>query len=89
MVVGGVSEAGTNGVEEGRLGEPSQPMKWMMGVTLVALTPNDQEPFMVASIYIPPNPNYRNLSADLDTLFKILNTAIVEKFTAEVFYPLL
>ncbi|GFT59877.1 hypothetical protein TNCV_982221 [Trichonephila clavipes] len=44
---------------------------------LVALTPNDQEPFMVASIYIPPNPNYRNLSADLDTLFKIFNTAIV------------
>ncbi|GFW34827.1 putative RNA-directed DNA polymerase from transposon BS, partial [Trichonephila clavipes] len=32
---------------------------------------------MVASIYIPPNPNYRNLSADLDTLFKIFNTAIV------------
>ncbi|GFT76212.1 hypothetical protein TNCV_1227781 [Trichonephila clavipes] len=33
---------------------------------------------MVASIYIPPNPSYRNLSADLDTLFKIFfNTAIV------------
>ncbi|GFU22714.1 hypothetical protein TNCV_762901 [Trichonephila clavipes] len=45
--------------------------------TLVALTPTDQEPFLVASIYAPPNPNYRNLSADLDTLFKNFNTAIV------------
>ncbi|GFT44251.1 hypothetical protein TNCV_1784401 [Trichonephila clavipes] len=54
---------------------PSSP--YWSGETLVALTPNDQEPFMVASIYIPPNPNYRNLSADLDTLFKIFNTAIV------------
>ncbi|GFT79578.1 probable RNA-directed DNA polymerase from transposon X-element [Trichonephila clavipes] len=34
------------------------------------------EPFLVASIYAPPNPNYRNLSADLDTLFKIFKTAI-------------
>ncbi|GFU51338.1 hypothetical protein TNCV_2941221 [Trichonephila clavipes] len=34
MVVGGVSDAGTNGVEEGRLGEPSLPMKWMLGVSM-------------------------------------------------------
>ncbi|GFY16958.1 uncharacterized protein TNCV_3690161 [Trichonephila clavipes] len=34
--------------------------------TLVALTPSDQEPFLVASIYAPPGPNYRNLGADLD-----------------------
>ncbi|GFV61887.1 uncharacterized protein TNCV_4106911 [Trichonephila clavipes] len=45
--------------------------------TLVALTPTDQEPFLVASIYAPPNPNYRNLGADLDALFQIFNTAIV------------
>ncbi|GFW07444.1 uncharacterized protein TNCV_3915771 [Trichonephila clavipes] len=36
--------------------------------TLVTLTPSDQEPFLVASIYAPPNPNYRNLGADLDDL---------------------
>ncbi|GFS68235.1 putative RNA-directed DNA polymerase from transposon X-element [Trichonephila clavipes] len=28
--------------------------------TLVVLTPSDQEPFLVASIYAPPGPNYRN-----------------------------
>ncbi|GFV28089.1 probable RNA-directed DNA polymerase from transposon X-element [Trichonephila clavipes] len=56
---------------------PTPPLRTGVEATLVALTPNDQEPFMVASIYIPPNPNYRNLSADLDTLFKIFNTAIV------------
>ncbi|GFU63032.1 probable RNA-directed DNA polymerase from transposon X-element [Trichonephila clavipes] len=56
---------------------PPPPLRTGVEATLVALTPNDQEPFMVASIYIPPNPNYRNLSADLDTLFKIFNTAIV------------
>ncbi|GFS51906.1 probable RNA-directed DNA polymerase from transposon X-element [Trichonephila clavipes] len=36
--------------------------------TFVALTPLDQEPFLVASIYAPQNPNYRNLGADLDDL---------------------
>ncbi|GFT52230.1 probable RNA-directed DNA polymerase from transposon X-element [Trichonephila clavipes] len=56
---------------------PTPPLRTGVEATLVALTPNDQEPFMVASIYIPPNPTYRNLSADLDTLFKIFNTAIV------------
>ncbi|GFT92026.1 RNA-directed DNA polymerase from mobile element jockey [Trichonephila clavipes] len=56
---------------------PTPLLRTGVEATLVALTPNDQEPFMVASIYIPPNPNYRNLSADLDTLFKIFNTAIV------------
>ncbi|GFU19892.1 hypothetical protein TNCV_2269181 [Trichonephila clavipes] len=33
-LVDGVSDAGTNGVEEGRLGEPSLPMRWMMGVSM-------------------------------------------------------
>ncbi|GFX14554.1 putative RNA-directed DNA polymerase from transposon X-element [Trichonephila clavipes] len=56
---------------------PTPPLLTGVEATLVALTPNDQEPFLVASIYIPPNPNYRNLSADLDTLLKIFNTAIV------------
>ncbi|GFW10171.1 hypothetical protein TNCV_2569551 [Trichonephila clavipes] len=37
MEVGGVSDAGTNGVEEGRLGEPSLPMEWVLGVS-IALT---------------------------------------------------
>ncbi|GFU06103.1 uncharacterized protein TNCV_2435181 [Trichonephila clavipes] len=41
--------------------------------TLVALTPSDQEPFLVASIYAPPNPNYRNLGADLDDYALIKN----------------
>ncbi|GFT22324.1 RNA-directed DNA polymerase from mobile element jockey [Trichonephila clavipes] len=43
---------------------------------LVALTP-DQEPFLVASIYAPPNPNYRNLGADLDGIFKIFKSAFL------------
>ncbi|GFU70140.1 uncharacterized protein TNCV_5057341 [Trichonephila clavipes] len=30
-MVGGVSEIGSNGVEDGWPGEPSQPMRWMMG----------------------------------------------------------
>ncbi|GFT51153.1 hypothetical protein TNCV_4817511 [Trichonephila clavipes] len=34
MEVGGVSDAGTNGVEEGRLGEPSLPMEWELGVSI-------------------------------------------------------
>ncbi|GFW94062.1 hypothetical protein TNCV_1713111 [Trichonephila clavipes] len=34
MEVGGVSDAGTNGVEEGRLGEPSLPMEWVLGVSI-------------------------------------------------------
>ncbi|GFS73354.1 probable RNA-directed DNA polymerase from transposon X-element [Trichonephila clavipes] len=45
--------------------------------TLVALTPSDQEPFLVASIYAPPNPNYRNLGADLDGIFKIFKSAFL------------
>ncbi|GFU09367.1 putative RNA-directed DNA polymerase from transposon X-element [Trichonephila clavipes] len=49
---------------------PTPPLRTGVEATLVALTPNDQEPFMVASIYIPPNPNYRNLSADLDTFIQ-------------------
>ncbi|GFV59447.1 putative RNA-directed DNA polymerase from transposon X-element, partial [Trichonephila clavipes] len=43
---------------------PTPPLRTGVEATLVALTPNDQEPFMVASIYIPPNPNYRNLIAN-------------------------
>ncbi|GFW81460.1 probable RNA-directed DNA polymerase from transposon X-element [Trichonephila clavipes] len=42
--------------------------------TLVALTPSDQEPFLVASIYAPPGPNYRNLGADLDGIFNIFKS---------------
>ncbi|GFW02622.1 probable RNA-directed DNA polymerase from transposon X-element [Trichonephila clavipes] len=45
--------------------------------TLVALTPSDQEPFLVAFIYAPPNPNYRNLRADLDGIFKIFKSAFL------------
>ncbi|GFT46362.1 RNA-directed DNA polymerase from mobile element jockey [Trichonephila clavipes] len=45
--------------------------------TLVALTPSDQEPFLVASIYAPPNPNYRNLGADLNGSFKIFKSAFL------------
>ncbi|GFW42985.1 RNA-directed DNA polymerase from mobile element jockey [Trichonephila clavipes] len=45
--------------------------------TLVALTPSDQEPFLVASIYAPPNPNYRNLGTDLDGIFKIFKSAFL------------
>ncbi|GFV55057.1 uncharacterized protein TNCV_3377311 [Trichonephila clavipes] len=46
-------------------------------VTLVALTPSDQEPFLVASIYAPPGPNYRNLGADLDGIFNIFKSAFL------------
>ncbi|GFY77271.1 uncharacterized protein TNIN_236241 [Trichonephila inaurata madagascariensis] len=45
--------------------------------TLVALTLIDQEPFLVASIYTPPNPTYRNLGADLEAIFKIFKTVIL------------
>ncbi|GFX40074.1 hypothetical protein TNCV_2100771 [Trichonephila clavipes] len=31
-MVGGVSVAGSNGVEDGWPGEPGQPMRWMLGV---------------------------------------------------------
>ncbi|GFW02628.1 probable RNA-directed DNA polymerase from transposon X-element [Trichonephila clavipes] len=41
---------------------PTPPLLTGVEATLVALTPTDQEPFLVASIYAPPNPNYRNLS---------------------------
>ncbi|GFT06606.1 hypothetical protein TNCV_2855381 [Trichonephila clavipes] len=40
MVVGGDSDAGTNGVEEGRLGEPSLPMEWMLGMGRTYLLKN-------------------------------------------------
>ncbi|GFX88631.1 probable RNA-directed DNA polymerase from transposon X-element [Trichonephila clavipes] len=40
-------------------------------------TARDQEPFLIASIYAPPNHNYRNLGADFDALFQIFKTAIV------------
>ncbi|GFT14595.1 uncharacterized protein TNCV_632131 [Trichonephila clavipes] len=51
----------------------------MTGVeaTLVALTPSDQEPFLVASIYALPGPNYRNLGADLDGIFNIFKSAFL------------
>ncbi|GFX80748.1 uncharacterized protein TNCV_553881 [Trichonephila clavipes] len=52
----------TNGIN------PQQRAARGVEATLVALTPSDQEPFLVASIYAPPNPNYRNLGADLDDL---------------------
>ncbi|GFU06069.1 uncharacterized protein TNCV_4188561 [Trichonephila clavipes] len=45
--------------------------------TLVALTPSDQETFLVASIYAPPGPNYRNLGADLDGIFNIFKSAFL------------
>ncbi|GFV96375.1 RNA-directed DNA polymerase from mobile element jockey [Trichonephila clavipes] len=45
--------------------------------TLVALTHSDQEPFLVASIYAPPSPNYRNLGADLDGIFNIFKSAFL------------
>ncbi|GFT52912.1 hypothetical protein TNCV_1460181 [Trichonephila clavipes] len=34
LMVGGVSEKGSNGVEDGWPGDPSQPMRWMMGVSM-------------------------------------------------------
>ncbi|GFS98681.1 hypothetical protein TNCV_1079111 [Trichonephila clavipes] len=34
LMVGGVSEVGTNGVEDGWPGEPGQPMRWMKGVSM-------------------------------------------------------
>ncbi|GFY03239.1 hypothetical protein TNCV_1171991 [Trichonephila clavipes] len=48
-----------------------------VAATLVALTPSDQEPFLVASIYVPPGPNYRNLGADLDGIFNIFKSAFL------------
>ncbi|GFS93272.1 hypothetical protein TNCV_2106941 [Trichonephila clavipes] len=45
---------------------------------LAALTPNDQEPFMVASIYIPPNPNYRN---------RVPTSTLYSKFLTRPFWP--
>ncbi|GFV25526.1 uncharacterized protein TNCV_1147961 [Trichonephila clavipes] len=56
---------------------PTPPFLTGVEATLVALTPTDQEPFWVASIYAPPNPNYRNLGADLDALFQIFKTPIM------------
>ncbi|GFR20978.1 hypothetical protein TNCT_579751 [Trichonephila clavata] len=42
----------------------SPPILTGVEATLVAFTPIDQESFLVASIYIPPNPNFRSLGAD-------------------------
>ncbi|GFW19847.1 RNA-directed DNA polymerase from mobile element jockey [Trichonephila clavipes] len=56
---------------------PTPPPLTGVEATLVALTPSDQEPFLVASIYAPPNPNYRNLGADLDGIFKIFKSAFL------------
>ncbi|GFU86368.1 putative RNA-directed DNA polymerase from transposon BS [Trichonephila clavipes] len=57
---------------------PTLPLLTGVEATLVALTPpTDPRTFLVASIYAPPDPNYRNLNADLDALFKIFNTVIV------------
>ncbi|GFQ96484.1 RNA-directed DNA polymerase from mobile element jockey [Trichonephila clavata] len=44
--------------------------------TLVALTPNDHEPILVASIYFPPGSS-ASLGADLDTIFNINKSAIL------------
>ncbi|GFW03106.1 hypothetical protein TNCV_157261 [Trichonephila clavipes] len=48
MEVGGVSDAGTNGVEEGRLGEPSLPMEWVLGVSIDSILK-----IVVAKIFFP------------------------------------
>ncbi|GFT61932.1 putative RNA-directed DNA polymerase from transposon BS [Trichonephila clavipes] len=56
---------------------PTPPPLTGVEATLVALTPSDQEPFLVASIYAPPGPNYRNLGADLDGIFNIFKSAFL------------
>ncbi|GFU84409.1 putative RNA-directed DNA polymerase from transposon X-element [Trichonephila clavipes] len=56
---------------------PTPPLLTGVEATLVALTPSDQEPFLVASIYAPPNPTYRNLGADFDAIFKNFQTAFL------------
>ncbi|GFT51103.1 putative RNA-directed DNA polymerase from transposon BS [Trichonephila clavipes] len=56
---------------------PSSPPLTGVEATLVVLTPSDQEPFLVASIYAPPGPNYRNLGADLDGIFNIFKSAFL------------
>ncbi|GFU51190.1 RNA-directed DNA polymerase from mobile element jockey [Trichonephila clavipes] len=56
---------------------PTPPLLTGVEATLVALIPSDQEPFLVASIYAPPNPNYRNLGADLDGIFKTFKSAFL------------
>ncbi|GFV37737.1 hypothetical protein TNCV_1001751 [Trichonephila clavipes] len=61
----------TNGIN------PQQRAARGVEATLVALTPSDQEPFLVASIYAPSGPNYRNLGADLDSIFKIFKSAFL------------
>ncbi|GFT39529.1 uncharacterized protein TNCV_591561 [Trichonephila clavipes] len=58
-------------------GHTSSPPNPGVEATLVALTPSDQEPFLVASIYAPPGPNYRNLGADLDGIFNIFKSAFL------------
>ncbi|GFY21932.1 hypothetical protein TNCV_3295761 [Trichonephila clavipes] len=49
---------------------PTPPLLTGVKAALVALTPIDQKPFSVASIYAPPNPTYRDLGANLDAIFK-------------------
>ncbi|GFX68375.1 probable RNA-directed DNA polymerase from transposon X-element [Trichonephila clavipes] len=56
---------------------PTPPLLTGVEATLVALTPIDQESFLVASIYASPNPTYRNLGANLDALFQIFKTSIL------------
>ncbi|GFU70440.1 uncharacterized protein TNCV_1669751 [Trichonephila clavipes] len=56
----------------GRTTGPVQPEK-----QLSLRSPSDQEPFLVASIYAPPGPNYRNLGADLDGIFNIFKSAFL------------
>ncbi|GFW25940.1 probable RNA-directed DNA polymerase from transposon X-element [Trichonephila clavipes] len=56
---------------------PPPPRLTGVEATLVALTPSDQEPFLVASIYAPPGPNYRNLVADLDGIFNIFKSVFL------------
>ncbi|GFT07548.1 uncharacterized protein TNCV_4045161 [Trichonephila clavipes] len=56
---------------------PTPPSLTGVEATLVALTPSDQEPFLVAYIYAPPGPNYRNLGADLDGIFNIFKSAFL------------
>ncbi|GFR11436.1 hypothetical protein TNCT_194051 [Trichonephila clavata] len=47
-------------------------------VTLITLTPTDQEPLLVASICIPPNNKYfKNIGPALYNIFNINNIAIL------------
>ncbi|GFV41485.1 hypothetical protein TNCV_814361 [Trichonephila clavipes] len=56
---------------------PTPPPYSVEKTSLRSATPSDQEPFLVASIYAPPGPNYRNLGADLDCIFNIFKSAFL------------